>query len=233
MNHPAFFAAKEALIKSWLMVVYKMDIIWSMTRIHITSVLPPFEEEQLYPRATRFLRRADAMGLLQEPIQELSATVVRRVARILSKRGLASDLGARLTVATSSDEFVRYLDAALLALDESPVPEAELAKLDAILGRELLIEMLDISVASLQRYQSGDRETPDAIAERAHFLTSIIAALEGTYNAFGVRRWFERPRSVFSGRTARQLLSRRWMPSDESARTVLAAAESLQHLGAT
>ena len=29
------------------------------------------------------------MGLLDEPIQELSADVVRRVARILSKRGLA------------------------------------------------------------------------------------------------------------------------------------------------
>jgi len=211
----------------------KTDIIWSMANIHITSVLPPFEEEQLYPRATRFLRRADAMGLLEEPIQELSADVVRRVARILSKRGLASDLAARLTVATSRDEFVRYLDAALRALDESPVPEAELAKLDAILGHELLIEMLDISAASLQRYQSGDRDAPDAIAERAHYLTSVIAALEGTYNDFGVRRWFERPRSVFNGRTARQLLSRRWTPSDEPARSVLAAAESLQDLGAT
>ncbi len=175
------------------------------------------------------------MGLLEEPIQELSADVVRRVARILSKRGLASDLAARLTVATSRDEFVRYLDAALRALDESPVPEAELAKLDATLGHELLIEMLDISAASLQRYQSGDRDAPDAIAERAHYLTSVIAALEGTYNDFGVRRWFERerPRSVFNGRTARQLLSRRWTPSDEPARSVLAAAESLQDLGAT
>jgi hypothetical protein len=93
--------------------------------------------------------------------------------------------------------------------------------------------MLEISLASLQRYQNGDRETPDAIAEKAHFLTSVIAALEGTYNEFGVRRWFERPRSVFNSRTARQLLSRRWTPSDESARRVLAAAESLQELGAT
>ncbi len=139
----------------------------------------------------------------------------------------------RLTAASSRDEFVRYLDAALQALDESPVPKAELAKLNSSLGHELLIEMLDISAASLQRYQSGDRDAPDAIAERAHFLTSVIAALEGTYNDFGVRRWFERPRSVFGGRTARQLLSRRWTPSDEPARSVLAAAESLQHLGAT
>jgi hypothetical protein len=109
----------------------------------------------------------------------------------------------------------------------------ELAKLNSILGHELLTGMLDISAASLQRYQNGDRDVPDAVAERAHFLTSVIAALEGTYNEFGVRRWFERPCSVFNGRTACQLLSRRWTPSDDSARRVLGAAESLQELGAT
>ena len=113
------------------------------------------------------------------------------------------------------------------------VSAAELAKLRSILGHELLVEMLEISPASLQRYQNGDREALDAIAEKAHFLTSVIAALEGTYNEFGVRRWFDRPRSIFNGRTARQLLSRRWTPSDESCRRVLAAAESLQELGAT
>jgi hypothetical protein len=85
----------------------------------------------------------------------------------------------------------------------------------------------------LQRYQNGDRQVPDAVAERAHFLTSVVAALEGTYNEFGVRRWFERPRSVFDGRTARQLLSGNWSPDDESAGRVLAAAESLQDFGAT
>jgi hypothetical protein len=125
------------------------------------------------------------------------------------------------------------LDAALLALDESPVPAAELTKLNSILGHELLSEILQISAASLQRYQNGDREAPDAVADRAHFLTSVIAALEGTYNEFGVRRWFERPRSVFDGRSARQLLSRAWKSSDESARRILDCADSLQHLGAT
>jgi hypothetical protein len=205
-----------------------------MSNLHITSVLPPFQEEELYPRATRFLRRADAMGLLEGRIEELSPEVVRQVARKLSRRGLASDLAARLTGATPSrEEFVRYLDAALEALDESPVPAAELTKLNSILGHELLAQILEISAASLQRYQSGDREAPDVVADRAHFLTAVIAALEGTYNEFGVRRWFERPRSTFDGRTARQLLTPRWTSQDESARRVLNAAESLQHLGAT
>jgi hypothetical protein len=205
-----------------------------VTNIHITSIKPPFEEDELYPRATRFLRRADAMGLLDGPIAELSPEVVRRVARTLSKRGLVSDLAARLAGPTPSrDEFVRYLDAAMHALDESPVPAAELTKLNTILGHEVLAEILEISPASLQRYQSGDRETPDVVADRAHFLTSIIAALEGTYNEFGVRRWFERPRSAFNGRSARQLLSRRWNSNDETARRIRDAAESLQQLGAT
>ncbi|HEY6923144.1 MAG TPA: hypothetical protein VI653_06740 [Steroidobacteraceae bacterium] len=205
-----------------------------MSNIQITSVVPPFENEDLYPRATRLLRRADAMGLLDEPIRELSPAVVRKVARQLSQHGLASDLAARLSTGKlSAAELSRYLDAALLALDGSPVPAAELTKLNATLGHELLGKLLEISAASLQRYQSGDRQAPDAIAERAHFLTSIISALEGIYNEFGVRRWFERPRTMFDGKTARQLLGEGWTPTDDSALRVLAAAESLQELGAT
>lgn len=206
-----------------------------MTNIQIVSVLPPFENEDLYPRATRLLRRADAMGLLDEPIRELSPEVVRKLARKLSQRGLASDSAVRLTTAKSSSasEFSRYLDAALVALEESPVPSAELTRLHSILGPDLLGEVLEISAASLQRYQNGDRQVPDIVAERAHFLTSVLSALEGTYNEFGVRRWLERPRSVFNGRTARQLLGPGWTPSDESARRVLGAAEALQDLGAT
>lgn len=209
---------------------YTVDV----PNIQITSVMPPFEREDLYPRATRLLRRADAMGLLEEPIRELSPEVVRKVARMLSQRGLARDVAARLSAGKlSAAELSRYLDAALLALDESPVPAAELTKLHAILGHELLGGLLEISAASLQRYESGERQAPDAIAERAHFLTSVIAALEGIYNEFGVRRWFGRPRSMFGGQTARQLLAEGWTPADESARRVLAAAESLQELGAT
>lgn len=205
-----------------------------MPNIQITSVMPPFENEDLYPRATRLLRRADAMGLLDEPIRELSPEALRKVARKLSERGLASDLAARLTTGKlSTAELSRYLDAALLALDESPVPAAELTKLNSSLGHELLAGLLEISAASLQRYQNGERQAPDAIAERAHFLTSVLSALEGIYNEFGVRRWFERPRSMFNGQTARQLLGQGWTPADESARRVLAAAESLQELGAT
>ena len=205
-----------------------------MPSIQIESVMPPFDSDDLYPRATRLLRRADAMGLLDEPIRELSTEVVRKVARKLAQLGLASDLAARLSSGKpSASELSRYLDAALLALDESPVPAAELARLNATLGHELLAGLLEISAASLQRYQNGERQAPDDIAERAHFLTSVTSALEGIYNEFGVRRWFERPRTAFKGKTARQLLGQGWAPGGEPARRILAAAESLQGLGAT
>lgn len=205
-----------------------------MQNIQIESVMPPLDKDDLYPRATRLLRRADAMGLLDEPIRELSTEVVRKLARKLAQLGLASDLAGRLSAGKPSvSELSRYLDAALHALDECPVPTAELSKLNTTLGHELLAGLLEISAASLQRYQNGERQAPDDIAERAHFLTSVIAALEGIYNEFGVRRWFERPRSIFKGKTVRQLLGQGWVPASESARRILAAAESLQELGAT
>ena len=205
-----------------------------MSKLQINSIQPPFEEADVYPRVTRFLRRADAMGLLDEPVNELSPAVVRRIALSLSRRGLATDLAAQLTGPKASrDELVRYIDAATRALDQSPVPAAELAKLNAILGAELLAELLDISTTSLQRYQKQERDTPDDVADRAHFLTAILASLEGIYNDFGIRRWFERPRSSFGGRSARQLLTRRWSPSDRTAQQVRDAAESVPHIGAT
>lgn len=208
--------------------------ITEMSNIQISSVMHPFETDDLYPRATRLLRRADAMGLLDEPIRELSTEAMRKVARKLSQQGLAGDLAARLTTGKpSASDLSRYLDAALLALEESPVPAAELTRLNATLGHELLSGLLEISAASLQRYQSGERQVPDVIAERAHYLTSVTSALEGIYNEFGVRRWFERPRSTFSGKSARQLLGRDWIPTGEAAHRILAAAESLADLGAT
>ena len=87
------------------------------------------------------------------------------------------------------------------------VSRVELAKLNSTLGHELVAGLLEISAASLQRYQNGDRQVPDAVAER--------------------------PRSAFNGQTARQMLGHGWVPGDEPASRVLAAAESLQELGAT
>ena len=174
------------------------------------------------------------MGLLDTPVSELSAQSLRTVAEQLSAHGLASAEAARLGRSElSSSDIDAYLAAATHALEESPVPKPELTKLNSMLDGDLLATLLHIGSASLQRYQKGERTTPDEVAARAHFLTNIVGRLEGTYNDFGVRRWFQRPRSTLKGRSPAQILSSPWTPESEGARQIQGLAESLEHLGAT
>ena len=81
-----------------------------------------------------------------------------------------------------------------VALDESPSPATEWGALRETLGDTLLAALVGISDASLRRYASGQRETPQKVAERLHWLALVVGDLAGSYNAFGIRRWFERPR---------------------------------------
>jgi hypothetical protein len=39
------------------------------------------------------------------------------------------------------------------------------------------------------------------VAWRLHTLTRILAALTGSYNDYGIRSWFHRPRAQFDGRS--------------------------------
>jgi hypothetical protein len=205
-----------------------------MRNIQVTSVVHPFDESPLGTRTAEVFRRADSMGLLHGPIDELSATSLRSVAQQLSSFGLATDVAGRLRAADPSRaDLTAYVDAASEALDQSPVPTAELTKLNALLGAELLAKLIHIGSASLLRYQKGERTTPDEIAARAHYLTKIVAHLEGTYNEFGVRRWFQRSRSRLEGQSPAESLAIAWSPNDSRARDVQALAESLEHLGAT
>jgi len=95
------------------------------------------------------------------------------------------------------------------------------------------LRFLDISKPSLQRYASGERTTPQDVAERLHALALIVSDLAGTYNEFGIRRWFERPRAQLGERSPAAMLKRGWTPDEESARRVRALAASLSGAGAT
>ena len=55
------------------------------------------------------------------------------------------------------------------------------------------------------------------VAERLHWIAMVTSDLAGSYNEFGIRRWFERPRSQLNGRSARQLLNGDWTPSSTEA----------------
>ena len=102
-----------------------------------------------------------------------------------------------------------------------------------IFGDEALAELLAISLSSLKRYAGEERATPSKIAERLHWVAMVVADLAGSYNEFGIRRWFERSRSQLEGRSPRKVLGAQWSPGDPAARRVRSLAASLVGAGAT
>ena len=86
-----------------------------------------------------------------------------------------------------------------------------------MLDDEALADLARISRASLRRYANGERVTPRPVAERLHWIAMVTSDLAGSYNEFGIRRWFERPRSQLNGRSPRQLLNGDWTPSSTEA----------------
>lgn len=112
-------------------------------------------------------------------------------------------------------------------LENSPSPASEWAAMRQIFGDAALCELLGLSLASVRRYADGTRDTTQQVAERLHWLAMVVSDLAGAYNEFGIRRWFERPRSQLDGRSPKQLLGTQWSVDDESAQRVRALAAAL------
>jgi hypothetical protein len=186
--------------------------------------------------------RTAAMGLLRgKPIERLDADAIERVLEALQAGGLIGAQRARLAAMlrpassrsgsmADASEALRQL---IAVLEESPVPHTEWPAMREILGDEALAGLLGISASSLKRYAGEERVTPPAVAERLHWVAMVVADLAGSYNDFGMRRWFERSRSQLDGRSPRRMLGREWSPRDPSAQRVRALAASLVGAGAT
>jgi hypothetical protein len=114
------------------------------------------------------------------------------------------------------------------ALEDSAAPAAEWPAMRAVFGDEMLGALVEVSPASLRRYAGGERATPQEVADRLHWLALVVADLAGAYNEFGMRRWFERPRTQLGGKSPRQLLGRRWHVDGEAAQRVRALASVLR-----
>jgi hypothetical protein len=71
------------------------------------------------------------------------------------------------------------------------------------------------------------------VAARLHFLANVVGDLAGAYNEMGIRRWFERPRTLLGGRSPAQLLTDGWTPEDPRAKKVRDLARSLTGSPAT
>ncbi|HXF37033.1 MAG TPA: hypothetical protein VNO17_07610 [Actinomycetota bacterium] len=207
-----------------------------MLDIQIASVRAPLDEPELLTPSLEALALAQAMGILPGDVRggDLDLPTIRRVARAAGRAGVGAAAAARLAAEEPArDELRHALDALVEALRGSPLPEREWASLVDLLEPDRVARLVGVSTSSLRRYASGARRTPDEVAARLHFLATVVADLLGTYNAFGVRRWFERPRSALGGRSPADVLAGDWDPEDEGPLAVRALARSLVGSSAT
>jgi hypothetical protein len=202
-----------------------------MTDIRIMAVREPLAEPNLARKAVTTIGRAAAMGLLpeNEVMETLDLPALKSVARHIGKAGVAPGPLAELAAWTrgTPERLGTLLDEVDRALVESPVPDREWRELLRILGEPLLATLVGASRASLRRYAAGQRATPDPVAGRLHHLALVVGSLAGSYNDYGIRRWFERKRGALKDRAPREVLQGSWSPDGPGPRQVLALAESL------
>jgi hypothetical protein len=215
-------------------------MIRSMVELQIESMQAPLlESAEAASLALSLVARAQTMGFLPQrkgPV-ELDRDFLVELAELIRRRGVASIPTASLTHAMRAEtlndvELIDALRATLDAVDASPHPEGEWAPARELLGDELLARLLRISASSLRRYAAGDRRTPDEVAWRLHLVARLLAALVGSYNDYGIRRWFERSRSALDGATPAELFERAESEEDERLERVIAVAEQLTGAGA-
>ncbi len=206
-----------------------------MAAVRISTVEPPLDRPALVDPAIRLLRRALALGLLadQERVDRLDLELVRRIAREASTAGIGRDAAIALL---QSDPGANRLAGLIERLDDSlaqsALPDREVPELLRVFGRDELAALAGTSSVSLGRYLSGARAWPDALAARIHWLALVLSDLEGAYNAFGVRRWFDRQRAQLDGRSPRQVLGSEWDPASQEVERVRQLAAALAGVGA-
>jgi hypothetical protein len=205
--------------------------------IRIQSIAEPFEsaDPDTSREAVEALLLADAMGLLgDEGVERLDLATLRRVARAASEAGIGALPTATLAARRlDPEQLPSVLQALREALEDSPVPAQEWSVLVPLFGVEDLARLVTVSPASLRRYASGSRPTPDAVAARLHFLARVVAELKGAYNDVGVRRWFQRNRTLLRGKAPAQVLEGDWSPEARGPQKVLDLARSLASSPAT
>lgn len=207
---------------------------------HVSESAPSWGAPVGSALADLFARSA-AMGLIEarhSGVASQDGPGLNRLLESLQRHGIGGD-GARSLApllqnraptldAQAERSLAQGLQRLAEALEDSAAPAAEWPAMRAVFGDEMLGELLAISPASLRRYAGQERTTPQEVAERLHWLALVVADLAGAYNDFGMRRWFERPRSLLGGKSPRQLLGRRWGVDSEAAARVRALASVLR-----
>lgn len=178
----------------------------------------------------RLVALAESMGLVARTIHKaIDLPQIEAALAAFAGVGVArGGLGVLPTMtAVDQESLVRALQSVWAAVEESPLPEHEWSGMADILGEETLAELVGVSQSSLHRYRAGLRPTPDRVAGRLHFLALVASDLAGSYNDFGVRRWFGRSRSALDGRSPAELLAGDWDPDDLGPQQVRGLASAL------
>ena len=214
------------------------DMLRLMPKIQITSSQDPFGSRQIARLAVGLIATAEAMGLLDRmEIRRLDLPTFRRIVDRIAAAGIGTEVQAALSTPASgpgAEEGMRELLARLsVAIEESPVPAHEWPALSRLFGAERLAQLVGVSPASVRRYETGSRSTPDQIAARLHFLATLVGDLAGAYNEIGIRRWFGRPRSPLDGKAPDEILNGDWDPDDPAVRQIRELARSLGASNAT
>jgi hypothetical protein len=212
-----------------------------MIVLQIESIEEPLlESGEAVALALALVGRAQTMGFLPEREGhrvELDRDFLDELAESLRQQGVAATATGSLQRAIRVHPL-RHVDvtaalrATVEAVDASPRPKGEWAPARTVLGDELLARLLRVSVSSLRRYSSGQRRTPDEVAWRLHVVARLLAALVGSYNDYGIRRWFERPRSALDGATPTECLQMAESEDEERLKRVIDLAEKLTGAGA-
>jgi hypothetical protein len=209
-----------------------------MVIVRLSSVASPFDRATVRSAGTRLVLVAEGLGLLPQdgpPVERLDLDLVRDIARRTLAEGVGQEPALALLEGAGSAgpaDLEGMITRLVRSLSDSPMPARELEQLLVTYGRERLGELLCISEASLRRYANGERGVPDIVAARAHFVALVTAELAGSYNAYGLRRWWERPRRALDDRSPRQALGSEWDPDGPGARMVAALAAGLVGAGA-
>jgi hypothetical protein len=200
-----------------------------VTVIRIASIDAPLNTAGLRGPALDLVRRALAVGLLRDRplIGKLDLDLLRGIAREASDAGVGRDAALELLGKPSARHLGSVIGRLEDALASSPMPERELSVLLEVFDVDQLATLLDTSAVSLRRYSAGTRTVPDAVAARIHWLALVSSDLAGAYNALGIRRWFDRPRTTLDGKSPRQLLGRGWDPDSAKVDRVRALAAAL------
>jgi transcriptional regulator with XRE-family HTH domain len=194
-------------------------------------------DPRLYRLVFSILARLEAMGVMRAEAQrgEPDLELLRRLAREAARAGIGRQSAAYILGSQKPDtrELLASLQRLEQATEESPVPQTEWPAVERVLGAETLAGLLGVSPISVQRYRRGERQAPDRVVARLHFVALLVADLSGTYTEEGVRLWLGRPRTLLEGRTPAQLLSGEWAPEDTGPARVKELARSLAGSPAT